>query len=53
MGRQRHPVAGRIREQMMVVLGMSAGDRSNIFLNSTHKHIKLSLTGYLRLYSEC
>ena len=55
-GRLRDPVARRPEDQMMGrsgdVLGTSAGRPSYMFLNSTHKHIKLTLTGYSRLYSE-
>ena len=34
------------------VLGTSARRRSYIFFNSTQKHIKLTLTGYSRLFSD-
>ena len=52
-GRLRDPVAGRPWHQMM---GRSTDVRGTsailVFLNSTYKHIKLTLTGYSRLYRE-
>ena len=49
MERLRDPVAGRPGDQMMGRFG----DVGHIcFLNSTQKHIKLTVTGYSRLYSE-
>ena len=54
MGRLRDPVAGRPGDQMMGrsgnVCGMDVGQ--TWFLNSTQKHIKLTLTSYSRPYSK-
>ena len=47
--RLRDPVVGRSRDKMM---GRSRDVGHTCFLSSTHKHIKLTLTGYSRLYSE-
>ena len=45
-GRLQDLVTGRPGDQMM---GHSRGDvGQTCFLNSTHKHIKLTLTGYSR-----
>ena len=47
------PVAGRPGDQMKRRSGDIRGASViYIFLNSTQKHIKVTLTGYLRLYSE-
>ena len=48
-GRLRDPVAGCPGNQMMGCF-VDVGYVS--FLNSTQKHIELTLTGYSRLYSE-
>ena len=51
--RLRDPVGGRPRDQMMGHSGDVSGTSViHVFLNSTQKHIKLTLTGYSRLYSE-
>ena len=48
-----NPVAGRPRDQMMRRSGDVPGTSViYVFLNSTLKHIKLTLTGYSRLYGE-
>ena len=49
MGRPRNPVAGHPEDQIMGRLGDVCHIRS---LNSTQKHIKLTLSGYSRLNSE-
>ena len=50
MGRLRDPVARRPGDQMMGRSGGHPRDVGHIcFLNSTQKHIKLTLTGYSRL----
>ena len=47
------PVAGRPEEQMMECSGKVRGTSViTCFLNSTQEHIKRTLAGYLRLYSE-
>ena len=53
---------GRLRDTVAVRPGRRPNDRTiwgrppdvghTCFLNSTQKHIKLTLTGYSRLYSE-
>ena len=49
----RDPVAGRPEDQMMERSGnVLRTSLIHVFLNSTHKHIKLTLTGDSRLYSE-
>ena len=52
-GRQWDSVAGRSGDQMM---GRSGDVRGKsviyVFLNPTQKHIKLTLKGYSKLYSE-
>ena len=50
-GRLRDPVVGRPRDQMMGRSGDVRG-MSVKHLKSPTKHIKLTLTGYSRLYSE-
>ena len=53
MGRLRDAVVGRLGDQMMGRSGEVPGTSLiHVFLNSTHKHIKLTLTGYSSLYSE-
>ena len=53
MGRLWDPVAGRLGAQMMGRSGDVRGTSViHVFLNLTHKHIKLTLTGYSRLYNE-
>ena len=51
-GRLRDPVARRPGDQMMGLSGDVRGTLVIMFLYSTHKHIKFTLTGYSRLYSE-
>ena len=52
-GRLRDPVAGHPWDQMIGRFGDVHGTSViYVFLNSTQKHIKLTLTGYSRLYSE-
>ena len=48
-GRRRDPVAGPPGDQMM---GRSGDVDDTCFSNSTQKHIKITLTGCSRLYSE-
>ena len=48
MGRLRDLVVGRLGDQIM---GRCKDVGHSCFLNSTHKHIKLTLTGYSRLYT--
>ena len=49
----RDPVAGTPGDQIMGRSGDVRGTSvMHVFLSSTHKHIKLTLTGYSRLYSE-
>ena len=51
IGRLRDSVVGRPGDQMMGHSGdVHVGH--TCFLNSTHKYIKLTLTGYSRLYNE-
>ena len=56
--RLRVPVAGRPGDQIMGcssdkdVLVTSTGSRQNMFTNSAYKHIKRTLTGYSKLYSD-
>ena len=53
MGHLRDPVVGRPRDQMMGRSGDVPGTSViHVFFNSTQKHIKLTLIGYSRLYSE-
>ena len=53
IGRLRDLVAGRPGDQMMGRSGDVRGTLViNVFLNPTQKYIKLTLTGYSRLYSE-
>ena len=53
MGRLRDPVVGRPGDQMIERSGDVCGTAViHIFLNSTQKHVKLTLTGYSILYSE-
>ena len=52
-GRLWDPVAGCPGDQMMGRSGDVHGiSVIHVFLNSIHKHIKLTLTGYSRHYSE-
>ena len=51
-GRLRDPVARRPGDQMMGRSGDVRGRSVINILNSTRKHIKITLTGYSRLYSE-
>ena len=52
-GRLRDPVAGRPGDQMMGRSGDVRGTSvMHDFLHLTRKPIKLTLTGYSRLYSE-
>ena len=44
---------GRPEDQIMRrSRDVRAASVKHVFLNSTHKHIKLTLTGYSRLHSE-
>ena len=53
MGRLRDQVGGRLVDQMMGRSGDVSGTSViHVFLNSSQKHIKLTLTGYSRLYRE-
>ena len=46
-GRVRDPVTGRPGDQMMGRSGDIPGTSEiHVLLNATHKHIKLTLTGY-------
>ena len=54
MGRLWDPVAGRLGAQMMGRSGDVRGTSViHVFLNLTHTHIKLTLTGYSRLIMNC
>ena len=53
MGCLWDPVGGCPGDQMMGHSGdVSRTSVIHVFLNSTQEHIKLTLTGYSRLYSE-